>query len=66
MKYGDLCFRSNSHHLSLPLNLPFQVTVDLDVLVRNDLLRFLKNDTETRGSILLCIYRLLLLFVCLH
>lgn len=27
-----------------------EVTVDLDVLVRDDLLKFLKNDSETRGS----------------
>ncbi|KAK2466193.1 hypothetical protein APHAL10511_001835 [Amanita phalloides] len=27
-----------------------EVTVDLDVLVRDDLLQFLKNDSETRGS----------------
>ncbi|KAF8627200.1 hypothetical protein AX15_004517 [Amanita polypyramis BW_CC] len=27
-----------------------EVTVDLDVLVRDDLLKFLKNDGETRGS----------------
>ncbi|KAF8718318.1 hypothetical protein AX14_011901 [Amanita brunnescens Koide BX004] len=30
-----------------------EVTVDLDVLVRDDLLRFLKNDSETRGSTIL-------------
>lgn len=31
-----------------------QVTVDLDVLVRDDLLKFLKNDSETRGATILC------------
>ncbi|KAI0650836.1 P-loop containing nucleoside triphosphate hydrolase protein [Trametes meyenii] len=30
-----------------------EVTVDLDVLVRDDLLRFLKNDSETRGATIL-------------
>lgn len=32
----------------------FQVTVDLDVLVRDDLLRFLKSESETRGATILC------------
>lgn len=32
----------------------YQVTVDLDVLVRDDLLKFLKHDSETRGSTILC------------
>lgn len=31
-----------------------QVTVDLDVLVRDDLLTFLKNESETRGATILC------------
>ncbi|KAF9462623.1 P-loop containing nucleoside triphosphate hydrolase protein [Collybia nuda] len=31
-----------------------EVTVDLDVLVRDDLLKFLKNDSETRGATILC------------
>lgn len=31
-----------------------QVTVDLDVIVRDELLSFLKNDSETRGSTILC------------
>lgn len=31
-----------------------QVTVDLDVLVRNDLLSFLKEESETRGATILC------------
>lgn len=31
-----------------------QVTVDLDVLVRDDLLTFLKNDSEARGATILC------------
>ncbi|KAI0774750.1 P-loop containing nucleoside triphosphate hydrolase protein [Trametes elegans] len=30
-----------------------EVTVDLDVLVRNDLLQFLKKDSETRGATIL-------------
>jgi len=30
-----------------------EVTVDLDVLVRDDLLQFLKNDSETRGATIL-------------
>jgi len=30
-----------------------EVTVDLDVLVRDDLLRFLKNDSEERGATIL-------------
>ena len=34
---------------------PFsQVTVDLDVLVRDELLTFLKSDSEIRGSAILC------------
>lgn len=28
--------------------------MDLDVLVRHDLLTFLKNDCETRGTTILC------------
>lgn len=35
-------------------NAPLQVTVDLDVLVRDELLSFLKHDSETRGSTILC------------
>ena len=31
-----------------------QVTVDLDVQVRDDLLTFLKEDSESRGSTILC------------
>lgn len=31
-----------------------EVTVDLDVLVRDDLLRFLKSDSEERGATILC------------
>ena len=31
-----------------------QVTVDLDVLVRDDLLSFLKADSEARGATILC------------
>lgn len=31
-----------------------QVTVDLDVLVRDDLLTFLKSDSEKRGATILC------------
>lgn len=31
-----------------------QVTVDLDVLVRQDLLNFLKEDSEKRGATILC------------
>ena len=31
-----------------------QVTVDLDVLVRDDLLKFLKKDSEERGATILC------------
>lgn len=30
------------------------MTVDLDVLVRDDLLKFLKKDSETRGATILC------------
>lgn len=30
------------------------MTVDLDVLVRNDLLTFLKEESETRGATILC------------
>lgn len=33
-----------------------QVTVDLDVLVRDDLLRFLKKDSEERGATIVCMY----------
>lgn len=33
-----------------------QVTVDLDVLVRDDLLKFLKADSEARGATILCKY----------
>jgi ABC-type uncharacterized transport system ATPase subunit len=32
----------------------WQVTVDLDVLVRDDLLTFLKNDSVKRGTTILC------------
>lgn len=32
----------------------FKVTVDLDVLVRHDLLNFLKNESESRGATILC------------
>lgn len=35
---------------------PPQVTVDLDVLVRDDLLTFLKEESETRGATVLCEY----------
>ncbi|KAF9058176.1 ABC transporter [Panaeolus papilionaceus] len=31
-----------------------EVTVDLDVLVRDDLLKFLKSDSETRGATIVC------------
>ena len=31
-----------------------EVTVDLDVLVRDELLAFLKEESETRGATLLC------------
>jgi CCR4-NOT complex subunit CAF16 len=31
-----------------------EVTVDLDVLVRHELLAFLKNETEERGATVLC------------
>ena len=31
-----------------------QVTVDLDVLVRDDLLAFLKEESEIRGATILC------------
>lgn len=31
-----------------------KVTVDLDVLVRDDLLTFLKNDSDTRGATIIC------------
>ena len=31
-----------------------EVTVDLDVLVRDDLLKFLKKDSEERGATILC------------
>ncbi len=31
-----------------------EVTVDLDVMVRDDLLRFLKSDSEERGATILC------------
>jgi CCR4-NOT complex subunit CAF16 len=33
-----------------------EVTVDLDVLVRHDLLQFLMKETETRGATILCKY----------
>ena len=32
----------------------WQVTVDLDVLVRDDLLTFLKKDSIARGATILC------------
>lgn len=32
-----------------------EVTVDLDVLVRHQLLEFLKNDSEARGATIICI-----------
>lgn len=38
-----------------------QVTVDLDVLVRDELLQFLKSDSEERGATILCGYFLPLL-----
>ena len=31
-----------------------EVTVDLDVLVRHDLLEFLKKDSEARGATIIC------------
>jgi len=31
-----------------------EVTVDLDVLVRHELLEFLKKDSETRGATIIC------------
>lgn len=33
-----------------------EVTVDLDVLVRDDLLSFLKEESEVRGATILCEY----------
>ena len=45
---------------SLPFGFPeliphhHQVTVDLDVLVRDELLTFLRNDSITRGATILC------------
>ncbi|KAK7061706.1 putative ABC transporter ATP-binding protein C20G4.01 [Favolaschia claudopus] len=33
-----------------------EVTVDLDVLVRDDLFKFLKRDSEERGATILCMY----------
>ena len=33
-----------------------EVTVDLDVLVRDDLLSFLKEESESRGATILCTY----------
>lgn len=33
-----------------------EVTVDLDVLVRDDLLSFLKEESEVRGATILCSY----------
>ena len=32
----------------------WQVTVDLDVLVRDDLLTFLKEESEARGATIVC------------
>ncbi|KAJ6613482.1 P-loop containing nucleoside triphosphate hydrolase protein [Mycena sp. CBHHK59/15] len=34
-----------------------EVTVDLDVLVRDDLLKFLKSDSEARGATILCSFQ---------
>ena len=34
-----------------------EVTVDLDVLVRDELLKFLKEESETRGATILCEFR---------
>lgn len=36
-----------------------EVTVDLDVLVRHELLEFLKKETEERGATILCEYTIL-------
>ena len=40
----------------IPVLLALQVTVDLDVLVRDDLLTFLKKDSEERGATIVCMY----------
>ena len=44
-----LAFNTLEHTLTV-----WQVTVDLDVLVRDDLLTFLKNDSVKRGTTILC------------
>lgn len=45
-----------------------EVTVDLDVLVRDDLLNFLKEESETRGATILCnvLFMTTLPFLLIH
>jgi CCR4-NOT complex subunit CAF16 len=42
-----------------------EVTVDLDVLVREELLQFLKRDSETRGATIICTYPWFVLYLTL-
>jgi hypothetical protein len=52
------CVKAPPYATGAVIDLPrlLQVTVDLDVLVRDDLLSFLKEESETRGATILCEY----------